>query len=91
MICASCGGHVGKHGHCVVCGRTAAAPTVSVRAWLLYLILLTTPIVGLVLAVVWSRGTYRNPVLRNLGRAYLLLCGICMLIYIPVYLYMAQS
>ena len=40
------------------------------------IILLSIPVVGFILSIVWACGGVRNRNLRNLARAYLLLCAL---------------
>ncbi|SDE30010.1 hypothetical protein SAMN02799630_05098 [Paenibacillus sp. UNCCL117] len=58
------------------------APVISVRHWLLTLIVLAIPILNLVMLFVWAFGDGANPNKRNYSRAALLLSAIALALYL---------
>ncbi|MGI5935779.1 MAG: zinc-ribbon domain-containing protein [Oscillospiraceae bacterium] len=54
----------------------------STGAFLLSIILMSLPLAGFILQIVWACGATRNLNRRNLARAYLILSLICIALYV---------
>ncbi len=57
------------------------SPVMSVKDWLITLIIVAIPIVGFVMAIVWAIDA-KNPTKTNFFRAYWIFMAILLLLYI---------
>lgn len=57
------------------------SPVMSVKDWLITMIILAIPIVGFVMAIVWAIDA-KNPTKTNFFRAYWIFVAILLLLYI---------
>ena len=61
---------------------SSGAPVLSVKDWLISLIVLAIPLVNIIMLFVWAFGDGTNPNKRNYSRAALLLTAIVLGLYI---------
>ncbi|MFH5183269.1 hypothetical protein ACHHV8_11935 [Paenibacillus sp. TAB 01] len=62
--------------------RSLQAPVLTVKQWLVTLIVLAIPLVNLIMLFVWAFGDQTNPNKKNYARASLLLAAIVIVLYI---------
>ena len=67
-----------------------AAPVMSVKDWLITLIVLCIPIVGFIMSIVWAVN-HANESKRNFFRAYWILLAILMVFYIVLFVFMGVA
>ncbi len=60
------------------------APIMKVMDWVVVLILAATPLVNIIMLIIWATDSRGNPNKNNFAKAYLIMMGIGLLIWVAM-------